>query len=110
MAGIEKDVRNPELRRKVKSNLNQNQKDFIKEVKVEYPKRGLRLRREDKGARFVIEDAITEDDRITEKLSDPTYYRESDNDPIEDYRVEIKQWADTALEKGELDDKQSVEH
>ena len=43
LAGIEKDVRNPDLRRKVKANLNQNQINFIKEVKEEYPRRGLEL-------------------------------------------------------------------
>jgi hypothetical protein len=72
----------------------------------EYPKKGLRVRREDKGARFIIEDSDTEDERITENLSNPVYYRESANDPIAEYMEEIKQWADTALEKGELDDKQ----
>ena len=66
----------------------------------------MRIRREDKGARFVVEVATTEDERITDTLSNPVFYRESDNDPIEEYREEIKQWADTALENGELDDKQ----
>ena len=49
LAGMEKDLRSPELRRKMKNNLTQNQNNFIKEVKEEYPHRGLRVRREDKG-------------------------------------------------------------
>ena len=90
----------------MKSNLNQTQLNFIKEVKEEYPDRGLRIRREDKGARFVIEDAVTEDTRIAENLPDPVHYSEVNNNPIEDYKDEIKQWADTALNVGEIDDKQ----
>ena len=73
---IERDLKNPDLRRKVKSNLNRNQINFIKEVKEYYQGRGLRIRREDKGPRFVIEDADKEDERIQSELSNNTYYSE----------------------------------
>ena len=73
---IERDLKNPDLRRKVKSNLNRNQINFIKEVKECYQGRGLRIRREDKGPRFVIEDADKEDERIQSELSNNTYYSE----------------------------------
>ena len=65
-----------DLRRKAKSNLNRNQINFIKEVKEDYQGRGLRIRREDKGPRFVIEDADKEDERIQSELSNNTYYSE----------------------------------
>ena len=106
MAAIEKDLRNPELRKKMKNNLTQNQMNFIKEVKEEYPRRGLRVRREDKGHRFVIEDSATEDNKILEELSDPFFYREIANDPIQNYKDEIQQWADNALENDEINVKQ----
>ena len=90
MAAIERDIRDPGLRRKVKSNLNQNQINFIKEVRTEYPARGLRIRSEDKGPRYVIEDAADEDDRIQAELSNNTYYTETNDDPKEDFIDEIK--------------------
>ena len=94
------------MRRKVKSNLNQNQVNFIKEIKEEYPQRGLRVRMEDKGSRFVIEDAATEDNQIIENLSNPIHYQETNDNPIDVYIEEIKQWADSVLEVGEIDEKQ----
>ena len=36
------------MRRKVKLNLNEEQRKFIKEVREQYPARGLRVRKEDK--------------------------------------------------------------
>ena len=106
LAAIEKDLRNPNLRRKMKSNLNQNQINVIKEVKTEYPQRGLRIRREDKGHRFVVEDAVTEDNKIIEELSNPVYYTETEDDPMDTYKQEIQNWADNALDIGEIDGKQ----
>ena len=67
----------------MKSNLTEGQRNFIKEVKNEYPERGLRIRRVDTGACFVIEDAATDDDRIVDKLSNPVFYTESDDNPGE---------------------------
>ena len=69
----------------MKSNLNQNQLNCIKEVKEEYPSQGLRVRREYKGPRFVIEDALTEDNKVLEEKSNPVYYTESAVDPMEGY-------------------------
>ena len=90
----------------MKANLNQNQINFIKEVKEEYPLRGLRVRMEDKGSRFVIEDANTEDNQIVGNLSDPVHYSVTAINPIKVYIREIKGWADTALDDGEINEKQ----
>ena len=100
---IERDLKNPDLRRKVKSNLNRNQINFIKEVKEYYQGRGLRIRREDKGPRFVIEDADKEDERIQSELSNNTYYSEVNDDPKEDFINDIKSWAADAHENEEID-------
>ena len=105
-AGIERDLKDLNLRRKVKSNLNENQINFIKEVKEDFPRRGLRVRREDKGPRFVIEDAEAEDNRINDELSNNTYYNEREDDPKEDFIDEIKFWAAEALENEEINEKQ----
>ena len=64
------------------------------------------MRKEDKGPRFVIEDADAEDERINAELSNDTYYTQVNDDPKEQFIEDIKAWADTALEKGEIDDKQ----
>ena len=100
-AAVERDLKNPDLRKKVKSNLNEEQRKFINEVQSEYPERGLRVRREDKGPRFVIEDAATEDDKILEGLKDVTYYTETDDNPIEGFKNEIIAWADKAVDEEE---------
>jgi hypothetical protein len=54
----------------------------------------------------VIEDAAMEDSRIVENLSNPVHYTETDDNPMEEYKQEIKQWAEAALENNEIDDKQ----
>ena len=105
-ASIERDLKDLGLRRKVKGNLNSEQIKFIKEVKEEYPGRGLRIRREDKGPRFVIEDAVAEDERIQAKLSDNRYYTEMNDDPKEEFIEAIKSFAEEAFENEEIDDKQ----
>ena len=106
LAGIEKDLRNPSLRKRIKSNITNEQREFIKEVKNDFPNKGLRVRREDKGPRFVIEDAATEDNKILSELSDPTFYSQVTNNPKDDFIENIREWADTALEKSEINQKQ----
>ena len=61
---------------------------------------------EDKGPRFVVTDGDTEDNQITNDLQNPTYYRELDNDPGENYSETIQAWADRGLHSGEIDSKQ----
>ena len=106
LAGIERDIKDPSLRRKVKGNLNQNQINFIKEVRAEYPRKGLRIRREDKGPRYVIQDAEVEDGKILDELSNETYYTEVEEDPKEDFIDQIKFWAADAFENEEINEKQ----
>ena len=79
-----------------------NQWNYIKEVKTKYPRDGLRVRMEDKGARFIIEDAATENERIVENLCNPVQYSEADDNPIEGYITNIKNWAEDALEMGDI--------
>ena len=50
-------------------------------------------------------DASTEDDRIVDNLSNPVFYTETDVNPGEEFNHAIKQWADAALEKDEINDK-----
>ena len=63
----------------------------------------MRIRREDKGPRFVIEDADNEDERIQSELSNNTYYSEVNDDPKEDFINDIKSWAADAHENEEID-------
>ena len=76
IAGIEKDVMNPDLRRKIKDNLGPEERAFIKEVKIEFPKKDLRMRFEDKAHRFVIADGATEDELLENDLKNPEYFTE----------------------------------
>ena len=41
-----------------------------------------------------------------ENLSNPVQYTETDENPIEGYKTKIKNWADDALEIGDIDEKQ----
>ena len=105
LSSTERDIKDLLLRRKIKSNLNENQINFIKKVKTEYPRRGLRIRREDKGPRFVIVDAEEEDQKIFSALTNPTHYTEQETDPFEEFCDEIKFFAAEALEKEEINEK-----
>ena len=61
----------PSKRKKKKDNLSPEERDFIKEVKKDYPKMGLRVRMGDKGSRYVIKDAETEDKLVENHLKGP---------------------------------------
>ena len=54
-AAVERDMKNPDLRKNVKSNLNEEQRKFINEVQSEYPERGLRVRTQCGAASFFSE-------------------------------------------------------
>ena len=82
IANAYRDLFDPNQRRKIKDNLSKEQRSFINEVKTKYPQKGLRIRMEDKGHRFVIADAISEDTMIEDKLKNVEQYTEVDNAPI----------------------------
>ena len=81
-------------------NLTQEQRDFIKEVKTEYPKKNIRIRREDKGYRFVILDGESEDQLIENGLKNRERYEETDENPMEEYIDRIDNFAAAGLREG----------
>ena len=87
-------------------NLTQEQRDFIKEVKTEYPKKNIRIRREDKGYRFVILDGESEDQLIENGLKNIERYAETDESPMEDYIEKIENFAAAGLRTGEISEEQ----
>ena len=106
LAGVERDLFDPDLRKKIKDNLTQEQREFIGEVKNEFPIRDLRVRFEDKGHRFVIADGHTEDEQIEADLQNEEFYRVLDNDPTENDKQNVQSWADRGLERGEISESQ----
>ena len=107
LSAIERDLTDPNLRRKIKSNLTPDEWSFIDEVQHEYPDKGLRVRREDKGHRFVITDSETEDQQIQDELGNVTYYNEVEEDPTENFKQRINNWVAKGSDKGEIDAKQA---
>ena len=105
---VGRDLSDPNLRRKISDNLTPEMREFIKEVKEDYPRQNLRFRTEDKGPRFVVTDGETEDNLIKNDLENPTFYRELDRDPGEEYSDRIKAWADRGLQSGEIDSDQQA--
>ena len=99
------DLFDPKQRKLIKDNLTPEQRDFIKTVKTDYPEQGLRVRTEDKGNRYVIEDAETEDRLIENHLQNPNQYTELDESPMDEHVRKITEWADKGLRDGELDEK-----
>ena len=104
LSALYRDLFDPTLRKKISSNLTEGQRDFIKTVKREYPKENLRIRREDKGHRFVIADGDAEDELIEDGLKNRERFDEVDESPLEDYNVKIERWAAEGLRSGELSD------
>ena len=104
LAAVYKDLFDPALRKKIKSNISIDQRNFIKSVKTEYPNKNLRIRREDKGHRFVIADGDLEDELIEEGLKNRERFEECAENPMEDFNVKIENWANEGLRSGELSD------
>ena len=73
---------------------------------MEYPERNLRVRREDKGGRFVIADGDQEDALIEVGLKNRERFAERNDSPLEEYVERIERFAADALAKDEIDDKQ----
>ena len=62
------DLMNPTLRRKIKDNFSAEEREDLKDFKQNFPANNLRVRKEDKGPRFVIADGATEDEMIENDL------------------------------------------
>ena len=73
---------------------------------MEYPERNLRVRREDKGGRFVIADGDQEDALIEVGLKNRERFAERNDSPLEEYVERIERFAADALANEEIDDKQ----
>ena len=98
------DLFDPTLRKKISDNLTKEQRDFIKkDVKTIYPNLNIRIRKEDKGHRFVIVDGEEEDKQIEEELQKPDQYEEIESDPTEQYQKKLEEFAARGLENGEID-------
>ena len=105
LAGVYRDCFDPAQRKKINSNISVDQRNFIQSVKRDYPEQNLRIRREDKGHRFVIVDGDQEDEMIEEGLKNRERFEEVDENPMEDFNVKIENWALEGLRTGELSDK-----
>ena len=106
ISAVYKDLFDPALRKKIKGNLSKEQRDFILEVKTEYPKRNIRIRREDKGSRFVVVDGDEEDKLIEDGLHNAERFRESEENPIEEYNERIEGFAAAGVRDGEITEEQ----
>ena len=102
IAAVGRDVSDPNLRRPIKDNLTPEMRQFIKEVREDYPRENLRVRMEDKGSRFVVTDGETEDNLIKNDLENTVHYKELDIDPKYEYAGKVREWADRGLRTGEI--------
>ena len=97
--GCRRDLFDPTQRKQIKDNLSTEQRNYIKEVKTIYPTLGIRIRSEDKGHRFVVADAETEDNLIENHLKNEEQFVETDEDKTEEHIAKIKEWADRGLKQ-----------
>ena len=95
-----RDLMDPKLRRKIKDNLTMEEREALQDIIKNFPEHNLRIRKEDKGGRFVIVDGDTEDELIELDLNNPIHYKEIDNDSTEDFKEEVTNWANECLENG----------
>ena len=90
----------PNLRRKIKDNLSLEERAALKDIVKNFPELNLRIRKEDKGGRFCVVDGDTEDELLETDLGNNVHYEEIGNDPTEEFKEEVKEWADDCLENG----------
>ena len=62
----------------------------------------LRVRKEDKGGRFFTVDGCVEDELLEKDLGNPIHNREINEDPMEEYKNIVQQWADENLTNGNI--------
>jgi hypothetical protein len=87
------DLMNPTLRRKIKDNLSAEEREALKDFKQNFPAENLRVRKEDKGPRFVIADGATEEEMIENYLKILVNFVEIPTDPKEEDKRQIEDWA-----------------
>ena len=94
----------PENRRKMKSNLNPDMKKSIKKLKNLPASHDVAIRFSDKSGKAVITNLEDDDHDILEKLNDRTYYETLPDDPSDETKVEIVEWADKNKNNGAIDE------
>ena len=91
------DILDEKLRRKIKDNLTADERIALKDISINFPKFNLRVRKEDKGSRFVITNSNLDDDAINSELNDHKQYSRIINDPLDECNRRVKLWADRNL-------------
>ena len=86
------DTMNANMRNKIKDNMTPEEREALRELRFEFPAQNLRIRREDKGSRFVIADGEEEDKMIEEDLQNETNFTEIPSDPKEEHIEKLKEW------------------
>ena len=98
------DTMNPNMRNKIKDNLEPEEREALKELRFNFPAQNLRIRREDKGSRFVIADGNEEDRMIEQDLQNEVNFTEIPHDPREEHIDKLKQWIMEFKNEGVEDD------
>ena len=86
------DTMNANMRNKIKDNMTPEEREALRELRFEFPAQNFRIRREDKGSRFVIADGEEEDKMIEEDLQNETNFTEIPSDPKEEHIEKLKEW------------------
>ena len=104
LSQCKRDLLNPDSRRRIKDNLSPDQRNALKEAK-KLPSKGIRIRLQDKGQRFVFVNSVDEDRLVLDShLLDTSSYQELDSDPLPSFISNIKDWATTHLRAGNISD------
>ena len=71
----------PNLRNKIKDNLTSGQRKALQDIQKNFSQNDIRIRKEDKGSRFVIVDRCLDDSQIQANLGNTNNYAELVTDP-----------------------------
>ena len=90
LSQCKRDLLNPDSRRRIKDNLSPDQRNALKEAK-KLPSKGIRIRLQDKGQRFVFVNSVDEDRLVLDShLLDTSSYQELDSDPLPSFISNIR--------------------
>ena len=94
------DMLDPSLRSRIKDNLKPEQRQALKDIVNNFSKYDLRVRKEDKGSRFVVVNDGTDSQQIEQNLNSSVNYLKVWKDPTIDFVSKIETWADRNFQNG----------
>ena len=87
------------MRYRIRDNLTPGERWVLKDIVTNFPGYELRVRKEDKGLKFVVADEITDNQQVQLNLNNPVNYLKVANDPTWEFVARIEIWAKRNMDR-----------